>query len=93
MQLGAALSMVEVGHADWNRFRDGWEAGTGAPLAPRDAAAASAARQLLGWREISRYLSYDGTPGTGFEWASPADPARYRRLFEATDALLQTGVF
>ena len=93
MQLGAALGMVEAGHAAWAFFREGWEAGTGMPLTPRDAAAAGAARQLLGWREISRYISYDGTPGTGFEWADPPDPARYRSSFEAADGLLQTGVF
>ncbi len=93
MQLGSALGMVEAGHAAWAFFREGWEAGTGKPLTPRDAAAAGAARQLLGWREISRYISYDGTPGTGFEWAAPADPAWYRSSFEAGDGLLQTGVF
>ena len=93
MQLGSALGMVEAGHAPYAVFRAGWEEGTGDPLTPRDAMAAGAARQLLGWREISRYMSYDGTPGAGFDWAQPADPARYRRSFEATDGLLETGVF
>jgi hypothetical protein len=89
MQLGA----VAVGAVSWACFREGWEAATGKPLTPRDAAAAVAAGQLLGWREISRYLSYDGAPGTGFDWAAPADPARYRRSFEEADGLLQTGAF
>lgn len=93
MQLGSAVGMVEAGQAAWTFFREGWEAGTGKPLTPHDAAAAGAARQLLGWREISRYMSYDGTPGTGAEWADPADPVRYRSRFEAADGFLQTGVF
>lgn len=93
MQLGAALGMVEAGHADWSSFRNGWELGTGNPLTPHDAVAAGAVKQLLGWREISRYLSYDGTPGTGFDWAEPVDPVLYRRSFEVVDDLLQTGVF
>ncbi len=39
-------------------------------------------------REISRYLSYDGTPGTGYDWATPADPTRYRQTIEGINALL-----
>jgi len=50
-----------------------------------------AAREAYGemaWREISRYLSYDGTPGSGYAWASPADPAAYRKSMEAAEDLL-----
>ncbi|MBN1809553.1 MAG: aminoglycoside phosphotransferase family protein, partial [Planctomycetes bacterium] len=93
MQLGSALEMIAAGHAAWPPFREGWEAGAGKPLSPQGAAAAGAAGQLLGWREITRYLSYDGRPGSGFEWAGPADPRRYRTSFETGDRLLQTGVF
>ena len=93
MQLGAALGLVETDHEAWALFRQGWEAGTGAPLTPPDAAVAVAVRVLLGWREISRYLSYDGTRGSGFEWASPAAPVYYRRSFEAVANLLQADVF
>jgi hypothetical protein len=93
MQLGSAMGMVETDPEAWPFFREGWAAATGKALTARDAAAAAAARQLLGWREITRYISYDGTPGSGFEWAAPADPARYRSRFEATDRLLEIGVF
>ena len=40
------------------------------------------------WREITRYMSYDGTPGSGFAWASPADPVWYRQAMDQTKALL-----
>lgn len=93
MQLAAAMGMLEHGCLAWDPFREGWEEAMGQPLAPADAAAALAARQFLGWREISRYMSYDGTPGTGFAWAEPADPTVYRRRFETADKLLQTQVF
>jgi hypothetical protein len=39
---------------------------------------------------ISRYMSYDGTPGTGFDWCEPADPSYYRDAFRApTQKLLE----
>lgn len=93
MQLASAMGMIECGNLAWDSFREGWEEATGKPLTPGDAAAAFAARQFLGWREISRYMSYDGTPGTGFEWAEPADPAVYRRCFETAGRLLDISVF
>ena len=43
---------------------------------------------LRHWREISRYLSYDGTPGLGCAWASPADPVAYHKSMEAAERLL-----
>ena len=93
MQLGSSLDMLEGYPEGWGLFRDGWETATGGPLTPADCRAAAAARQLLGWREITRYLSYDGTPGTGYSWASPADPASYRNSFQAVENLLHTGAF
>jgi hypothetical protein len=83
MQLASALGMLERERAGWQRFRAGWEATAGSPLGPGDLQAVAAASHLLHWREISRYMSYDGTPGSGYAWASPADPARYRRSLEA----------
>lgn len=83
MQLASSLGMLEGDEAGWEPFFQGWEAATQAPLGSKDRRAAAAAGHLLDWREISRYLSYDGTPGTGFPWASPADPVAYRRSMEA----------
>ena len=88
MQLASALEMLEGKQEGWAPFRAGWEAATGAPLGPADRMAALAASRLLHWREISRYLSYDGTPGSGYAWASPADPAAYRKSMEAAEDLL-----
>jgi hypothetical protein len=82
MQLGATSFLADDSDECWSLLVEGWEAGTGARLNHADLQAAAAARHLLCWREISRYLSYDGTPGTGYEWAEPADPARYRRHIE-----------
>jgi hypothetical protein len=91
MQLGSSLDMLEGDEGAWASFRRGWEAATSKPLALCDRRAAAAAHHLLGWREISRYLSYNGTPGTGFAWAAPADPIRYRRAIETAQRLLQVG--
>ncbi len=90
MQLGAALGLFEDGEeAGWPAFREGWEAAIGRPLSAADLRAAAAAIHLLYWREISRYLSYDGTPGTGYAWADPADPGRYRASISAIDGMLE----
>jgi hypothetical protein len=86
MQLGSSLAMLEGDESQWGPFREGWEEATEALLGVADRRAAAAVRHLLGWREISRYMSYDGTPGTG--WASPADPARYRASFEAAERMM-----
>ena len=88
MQLASSFGMLRGDATGWALFRQGWEAVTGAPLGPNDRRAAAAAHHLLCWREITRYLSYDGTPGTGYHWASPADPVRYRRAIEAVERLL-----
>ena len=88
MQLGAA-SGVFLGHPEgWRAFRQGWEAANDAPLSLQECHAAAAAGHLLAWREISRYLSYDGTPDSGYDWADPADRERYRRVIETVDAML-----
>ena len=86
MQLAAAPSGGEP--EPWGRFRSGWEEVTGKPLEPSGLEAVAAARQLLGWREICRYMSYDGTPGTGYSWADPADPRQYQTAFETTNEVL-----
>jgi len=91
MQLASSLWMLEGCQEGWACFRTGWEEESGAPLGSGDRMAALAASHLLHWREISRYLSYDGTPGSGYAWASPADPATYRRSMEAAERLLAVG--
>ena len=88
MQLASALGMLEGESAAWDPFRDGWEVATGRSLERGDLYAALAASHLLHWREVSRYLSYDGTPASGYGWASPADPVRYRRSITAIARML-----
>lgn len=88
MQLASAMGMLENAPTAWEPFREGWKRTTGQPLALADLNAAAAAHQLLQWREICRYLSYDGTPGTGHDWASPADPVRYCQAIEAVAGML-----
>lgn len=91
MQLASSLGMLQGRREGWVRFRTGWEEASGALLGCGDRMAALAASHLLHWREISRYLSYDGTPGSGYAWASPADPVAYRRSMEAVEKLLAVG--
>jgi len=91
MQLASSLGMLGGDKVGWQHFREGWETATGAPLSHEDRCAAAAAQHLLCWREICRYLSYDGTPGTGFHWASPADPVRYRESIESAASMLGIG--
>ena len=88
MQLASSLGVLGGKSVAWGLFREGWETATGRPLALNDLTATAAAHHLLCWREICRHLSYDGTPGTGFEWASPADPARYRGSIEAVEDMI-----
>ena len=89
MQLGSSLGLFDEGKAaGWDPFCEGWETATNRPLDPDDLRVAVAAQHLLCWREISRYLSYDGTPGTGYAWASPADPVEYRECIEAVENML-----
>jgi hypothetical protein len=89
MQLASSLGMLQGRRVGWECFRQGWEDATGTPLSLDDLRAATAASHLLHWREISRYLSYDGTPGSGYTWAGPADPAAYRRSIRVAERLLQ----
>jgi hypothetical protein len=88
MQLASTLIIAVRDPSIWSPFRAGWEAATGAPLGSEQRRAALAGYSLLQWREISRYLSYDGTPGTGCSWASPADPVAYRASIKAAQNLL-----
>ncbi len=88
MQLGSALGLAEGRKEAWEALRTGWEEEIGARLTPEEIHAVAAASALLAWREISRYLSYDGTPGTGFDWADPADPGFYRSWLRATNTML-----
>ena len=89
MQLASAIGMLHGDETGWRHFREGWEAATGSPLSLDDRKAAAAANYLLHWREITRYLSYDGAPGTGFHWASPAEPVRYREGIETVGKMLE----
>jgi hypothetical protein len=89
MQLASSLGMLEGEPAAWVPFREGWEAATHDPLGADERRAVAAANHLLRWREICRYMSYDGTPGSGYPWASPADPVQYRASMEATERLLE----
>jgi hypothetical protein len=93
MQLGSALGLLldDRGAGGWPPFREGWETATGRPLGDADLRAARAARLLLEWRVISRYMSYDGTPGTGYPWASPVDPTECRASIEAAGRMLKSG--
>jgi Ser/Thr protein kinase RdoA (MazF antagonist) len=90
MQLASSLGMLEGEASAWQPFREGWEAAINRPLTLDDRQAAAAASHLLHWREISCYLSYDGTPGTEFDWATPADPVEYRRSIVAVERMLKT---
>lgn len=81
LQLGASFPIIQGDKESWRWFRNGWEEVKQDKLTSKDLHAAAASNYLLGWREISRYLSYDGTPGTGYTWASPADPTEYRNHF------------
>lgn len=87
LQLASSLRMFQ-GEEDWKLFCQGWEDAISAPLTSADRNAAVAASHLLNWRVISRYLSYDGTPGSGFAWARPADPVYYRKSAEAVERML-----
>ncbi|MEW6750024.1 MAG: hypothetical protein AB1505_03495 [Candidatus Latescibacterota bacterium] len=84
----AASPVLDAVPATWEAFRRAWEETTGASLTPQELRCAAAAHHLLCWREITRYMSYDGTPGTGYAWASPADPGEYHERLAAADALL-----
>lgn len=85
MQLASSGMFSDV--SAWERFREGWESVAG-KLTGGQMRAACAGQHLLGWREITRYMSYDGTPGTGYSWADPADPARYRSGIECVNRVL-----
>lgn len=88
MQVGALLDVFQGLRERWEPFRRGWETATRRPLDGVDLRAALAVYHLLCWRVISRYMSYDGTPGTGYAWASPANPARYRSAIESVTRML-----
>jgi hypothetical protein len=88
MQLGSALGTILYNKGMWPEFRAGWQQAIRRPIAYDEIRRALAVYHALGWREITRYLSYNGTPGSGFSWASPADPLHYRNSFEQAEAVL-----
>lgn len=88
MQLASSPAVFDGDEENWESFRKGWEAATGKLLGPDDLKAAAAGQQLLCWRVICRYMSYDGTPGTGYAWATPADPVEYRMRIESAQRML-----
>ncbi len=88
MQLGSSLAMLGEGPGAWAPFCEGWEAATNAPLGADDRKAAAAANHLLAWRRISRWLSYDGTPGSGYRWAGPANPGELRHSMQAVEDMI-----
>jgi len=90
MQLGSSLDLVQEEDGTWELFREGWEGVIGSSLGPADRNAAAAASHFLAWRRITRWISYDGTPGTGYDWATPADPAKLRKSIEAVNHMLRT---
>jgi aminoglycoside phosphotransferase (APT) family kinase protein len=88
MQLSYCTGVLNGSADGWAHFRAGWESAGGCALDWDACDAIAAAVHLLGWRVITRYMSYDGTPGSGYGWAGPADPARYRRLFDEAESML-----
>lgn len=86
MQLGSMMEYIEREPAVWQPMREGWEAGVGYLLDEPRLLRALAVHHLLCWRVISRYMSYDGTPGSGYPWAEAADPVWCRRSIEAAHA-------
>jgi len=89
MQIASCLRLFEFRRRAWERFAAGWVRVTGQAL---DSRRVLAAGHLLAWREICRYLSYDGTPGSGYDWASPADPDWYRGLLDGLGEMLSLAV-
>ena len=87
-QLGSALFMGGRENDTWDLFLEGWEDAVGGPLSLAQRRAAAAFSHFLNWRWISRYLSYDGTPGTGFHWADPAEPMWHRKEIVAANEML-----
>jgi hypothetical protein len=88
MQLASSPGVFDGEVMRWKPFQQGWEAVSHHSLTSSELQAVAAAYQLLRWREISRYMSYDGTSGTGYTWASPADPLEYREQFESVVSML-----
>lgn len=91
MQLAYCTGMLHGTKEGWRHFCAGWEAVKGVTLGSDDCNAIAGAVHLLSWRVITRYMSYDGTPGSGHKWAKPADPARCRQLIDKTEEMLNTG--
>ena len=88
MQFGSSLLLPKKDDGSWALFREGWEEQRGAKLTTVDRACAAAGNHLLVWRWITRYLSYDGTPGSGFDWASPADPQSAKECIDGVNEML-----
>lgn len=89
MQLSYCVGILGGSRKGWDHFCSGWEGVSGTALQAEDRKVIAAAVHLLGWRVITRYKSYDGTPGSGYTWAKPADPAHYRCVFDKTGEMLE----
>lgn len=84
LQLASTLGFFGPNAPNWAPFFDGWKA-SGATTNADAECADRAARHFPLWHEVTRYLSYDGTPGSGFHWA---DPVWYRQAMDASSRLL-----
>jgi hypothetical protein len=88
MQLGSAMGGILAQDHSWQYFLAGWEDAIGRELTETDRTTAAAFNTALVWRVISRYFTYDGTPGSGATWATPADSSWARRQIDGANALL-----
>lgn len=88
MQLGSMLNFLDGNRDWWQAVRQGFETETNRTLTSDDLKAMAAMYHLLCWRVISRYMSYDGTPESGVDWANPADPIEYRNKIESVEKKL-----
>ncbi len=87
MQLAYCAVMFGASQTAWQHFVSGWESAIASELGAIDNQAIAAAVHLMCWRIITRYMSYDGTPGSGFAWADAADPDYFRKQIDDIEAM------